>query len=449
MRQLNFVEADADDLLAAVLSAPNRACSRIQVFGRGTLADGVVARTSSHGLVVERHDRPQSLIADEEKRIVVLTERGAPELAEQLMCFLDAREVTVIAPIGDWHSSRKPLFLISIPKAGTHLIYELANALGYGAGIEAPEFPRGGTWYCLEYSNSHTVARDFFVDTTRRKPFGNRHHVFATSPALFIYRHPLDVLVSEAHYYHRDGKTAFAGWFAGQDFEQRVERLYGENWLLGTLRERIGGFVPWLDFPNVLPISFEELIGAAGGGDDLRQHLLIWSLMLKLQVSGRPDEIAKTLFNRDSATFRSGRIGGYRDELPSPIVEDFCTKNADILGMFGYSGDSGSELPAPLFRDRAIRFSTSDTQAEAILLESGFMGCNLVRFGGKIYAIPMEVGRIDITAIGQAIRDMLPQADSVTDLKLRIILGDEEWTIRKTQMSRLSAKVREAVDRDI
>lgn len=446
MRQLNFVKADADDLLAALLSAPDRGNSRVQVFGRGALADALVARASSHALAVERHDSPQSVIHDEEKRVVVLTEQGGAELAEQLMCFLATKDVTVIAPISDWHSSKKPLFLISIPKAGTHLIYELASALGYVAGIEAPEFPRGGTWYCVEYSNSHTVARDFFVDTTRRKPFGNRHHVFATSPALFIYRHPLDVLVSEAHYYHRDGKTAFAGWFAGQNFEQRAERLYGENWLLGTLRERIGGFVPWLDFPNVLPFSFEELVGAAGGGDDHRQHLRIWSLMLKLQVSGRPEEIAKTLFNPDSATFRSGRIGAYRNELPSAIVEDFCAKNADILGAFGYSVDRGPDLPVPLFCDRAIRFSTSDTQSEAILLESGFMGCNLVRFGDKVYAIPMETGSIEIDAIGQDVRDMLPKADSVSDLKLRIILGDEEWANRKKQMSRLSVQVRAALD---
>lgn len=106
----------------------------------------------------------------------------------------------------------------------------------------------------------------------RRSPFGNRHHPFTTSPAPFIYRNPLDILVSKANYYHRDGNAAFSGYLQGRSFEERLPVLIDDPWLFGSIRDRIVGFVPWLA-PNVIPVSFEELVGARGGGDDTF-HLL-------------------------------------------------------------------------------------------------------------------------------------------------------------------------------
>ena len=159
-----------------------------------------------------------------------------------------------------------------------------------------------------------------------------------------MYRHPLDILISEAHYYHKDGKTLFSGWLDGADFDERVAHLLNDNWLVGSLRERIGGFLPWLNIPNVIPLSFEELIGAAGGGNNVDQLKLIWSIQLKLQVPGDPKEISSRIFNPDSATFRSGQIGAYKKHLPEDIVSDFLSQNKDILITLGYSLDGSVYL---------------------------------------------------------------------------------------------------------
>ena len=64
--------------------------------------------------------------------------------------------------------------------------------------------------------------------------------------------------------------------------------LIDDPWLFGSFRDRMAGFVPWLEFSNVIPVSFEELVGARGGGDDATQRRLIWSLQLKLHVPGSP-----------------------------------------------------------------------------------------------------------------------------------------------------------------
>ena len=36
---------------------------------------------------------------------------------------------------------------------------------------------------------------------------------------------------------------------------------------MGTIADRFLPYVYWLYFPNVIPVSFEELIGPEGGGD--------------------------------------------------------------------------------------------------------------------------------------------------------------------------------------
>ncbi|MBV5334015.1 hypothetical protein JZU57_01995, partial [bacterium] len=136
-----------------------------------------------------------------------------------------------------------------------HLLFELARAMGFPDGGECPPVPGGrqwaGKWYYLEYSNSHTAATDFFVDTVRRRPFGNRDHPFTRNPTIFIYRNPMDIVASEADYYHGDGNTAFFQYMAHLNYDQRLLRLIDDPWLLGSIRDRIARFIAWTDFANV------------------------------------------------------------------------------------------------------------------------------------------------------------------------------------------------------
>ena len=233
-----------------------------------------------------------------------MCETEEPQVSDSLLSLVDVN-ARVVAVKTDRFWAEQPLFLISIPKSGTHLLYRLAEAMGYRAAVQLQDDPAPGYWYCVEYTNSHTTAKDFFVDTVRRSPFGNRHHPFMRSPAIFIYRNPLDILASEAQSYHREGKAAFAGYFSGLGQEERLLRLIDDPWLLGTARDRIGAFLPWLGLPNVVPVSFEELVGPRGGGDAEQQRRVIWSIQLKLHVPGAPDTYASQVFDPQSPTFDS------------------------------------------------------------------------------------------------------------------------------------------------
>jgi hypothetical protein len=319
-------------------------------------------------------------------------------------------------------------------------LYALARAFGYHAGIICPEWPRPRHWYCVEYSNSHTRATDFFVDSVRRSPFGNRHHPFATSPALFMYRNPLDILVSEANYYHRDGNAIFGGYLGNRSFEERLLTLINDPWLFGSFRDRMAGFVPWLEFPNVVPLSFEELVGARGGADDAVQRRLIWSLQLKLHVPGRPDVFASQVFDPESATFNAGQIGAHREKLGERALRGFMRLPQDFMAAFGYAspGGNGAERyprRAEEFIRRPLVTGAQSFLDTPILIETGFHDRSIVRYRGRFYAPKNE----NLEELTDAELARVPSDTDMPILKQKIA----PWSPRLVSMKhRLAAAVR-------
>lgn len=352
---------------------------------------------------------------------LLLTETDPTRLSRQLLGLIDLKEGVVVAPRTRHAFDARPLFLISIPKAGTHLLYALADAFGYDAGVICPEWPRPRHWYCVEYSNSHTRATDFFVDTVRRSAFGNRHHAFATSPALFIYRNPLDIVVSEANYYHRNGNAIFGGYLKNRSLEGRQLTLVDDPWLFGTLRDRMAGFVPWLEFPNVVPVSFEELVGARGGGDDAVQRRLIWSLQLKLHVPGRPDAFASQVFDPESATFNAGQIGSHREKLAERARKRFLELPQDFMRALGYAAQDATApgrfpLRTEEFILRPLATAEETFWDTPILIEAGCHGRNIVRYRGRFYGTRDE----DLAKLGDRELARLPSAAEIAPLKQKL-----------------------------
>jgi hypothetical protein len=365
----------------------------------------------------------------------VLTETDPAALSQHLLQLVDLQDGIVVAPRTRHACDARPLFLISIPKSGTHLLYTLAKAFGYAAGIVCPEWPRPGHWYCVEHSNSHTRATDFFIDSVRRSPFGNRHHPFATSPALFIYRNPLDVLVSEANYYHRGSNTIFGGYLRNRSFEERLLTLIEDPWLFGSFRDRMAGFVPWLECPNVIPVSFEELVGARGGGDDAIQRRLIWSLQLKLHVPGRPDALAAQVFDTESATFNAGQIGAHREKFGADALQRFRQLPQDFMRAFGYATHNGElhhgqPLRAEAFIRRPLATADETFWDTPILYETGCHGRNIVRYRGRFYGTREE----DLATLEAEALARLPSATEIAPLR-------KELAFLASPLGRLQQKI--------
>jgi hypothetical protein len=350
----------------------------------------------------------------------------AKDLSSRLMEYVDLKQGVIIAPMTRRYFKYKPLFLISIPKSGTHLLYRLCEIFGYKPGILYNDEPSPGKWYCLEYSNSHTSAKDFFIDTVRRSPFGNRHHPFPISPAVFIYRNPLDILVSEANYYHKDGNTVFHGYLDNCSFEERLLTLIDDPWLLGSIRDRIGNFIPWLEFQNVIPISFEELVGEKGGGLKEEQMMLIWSLQLKLHVPGNPQYFAEKVFDKDSPTFYKGRIGSFKKYFTNKAYEKYYNLPQDFVKQLGYDFDdqkADNLIPkrSKEFRARPLLFSEVKFENTPILMESGYLNHSIVKYGSLYYGIPKFCGEFSLIDQTDFTLKLLPSDRNLLELKLKIL----------------------------
>jgi len=360
------------------------------------------------------------------KDAVILFILDAQVLSSRLMDYLDLDSGIVIAPITQHYYKNKPLFLISIPKSGTHLLYRLSEIFGYKPSIIYNDHSSPGKWYCLEYSNSHTSARDFFIDTVRRSPFGNRHHPFPRSPVIFIYRNPLDILVSEANYYHQDGETVFHGYLKNLSFEERLLTLINDPWLLGSIRDRIGNFIPWLKFQNIIPISFEELVGKKGGGLKEEQMMLIWSLQLKLHIPGDPEYFAEKVFDKDSPTFHKGQIGSFKKFFTDKAYEKFYNLPQDFVKQLGYDFDyqkADNLIPkrSKEFRARPLLYSGASFDNTPILIESGYLNHNIVKYGSLYYGIPKFCGEFSLIDQTDFTLKLLPSDRDLLELKLKII----------------------------
>jgi hypothetical protein len=258
----------------------------------------------------------------------------APEaLAARLHSLIDV-PLQVVAPITTRYYQNQAYFLLTLPKAGTHLLYELMRCFHIGSGGAAPPL-RAGHWHSLVHDHTHIPALTFFQELANH-PRGGAGHPFFAHPALFIYRNPLDVVVSETFYLTKKDKTPLAHYYSTMSDHERCLSLIADDPLILSIRDRVRGYLPWLRLPNVIPISFEELIGARGGGSEQEQHKTIWSLQLKLHVPGNPRQHGESIFNTASPTFRQGAINGHRAFFRPEHHEAFRGLNQDFMRELGY-----------------------------------------------------------------------------------------------------------------
>jgi hypothetical protein len=430
MRRLHFIadpeKAESWIAIARTLLAEGRSTLGLRLLDPNLhpIADALASTLGP--AIVTLEGKAASPGSAETPDTILLLATKPDDIDAILLEYLDAEHVTLAAPVTARYWQALPLYLISIPKAGSHLMFRLAEALGYLAGGPAPDHPQGGTWYYLLNSNAHTSAAAFFHDALQVAPHGNRAHPFMRSPALFNYRNPLDILVSEASYFHIDGNSPLSSLLAPLSFEARIDRLLDDPWLLGTIRDRVGAFASWLECGNVIPVSFEEMIGNAGGGLDRVLESLIWSLQLKLHVPGSPEQIAGTMSVRAGPTFREGRIGSHRGKLTAKALERFNALPQDFMSLFGYDGGGGAMLPqrADEFRRRPLVLGKADASGVPFLVDTNYFGHNIVAFKKRFYGVPIAEGSLDLTEFISEELDRFPSANNRDTLRSRLAASD-------------------------
>lgn len=377
--------------------------------------------------------------------IKIYTQEDPDTLSKHLIKLVSNENIHVIAPITKRYSKNLPVFLISIPKSGTHLLTRLFHLFGYQEGIVCPDLPRANHWYCISGDTTHVTPQSFGIDPTLRNPSGEMIHPYSRtgrngalihpflhSPAVFIYRHPADILVSESHYYSSPYTTIFSSYLSELDPISRTRVLIDDPSVFGSISDRILPFAGWFNTLNVASVSFEELVGESGGGSRILQLNSIWALQLKLQISGSPENFADQLFDKNSPTFRQGKIGSHILELPDDIKERFQVVMDKSLNVFGYKmGEGFPDLP--LLKKRMERemvlLPTNDNSNTPHLLKEDFYGYNILTFRNKFYALPRELGPVDFACIKDYGSIGILEDDALHLLDIKVLIAQNKESI--------------------
>lgn len=285
----------------------------------------------------------------------------------------------------------QPIALVSIPKAGTHLLIKLIELLGYKRGGKVVANPKNGFWYMISDTNTHTPVEDFY----NLEPYTP----LVEMPILFAYRNPIDILISESFYIDKDGNTTFWSYYSNLTHEEKLLKLIDDPWLLRSIRYRLSKFIGWMEIKNVIPISYEELVGKSGGGDDAMQLQVVNSVIKKLGLYGvEAQSVCHALYDESSPTFRRGVIGQVDKVFSERCFKKFSHLNQDFMCAMGYRplhNSDSAESYVDFYSSRINEFllrptllSKSNKSETPYLIENNLYGHNVVLYRRRYYAFP-------------------------------------------------------------
>ena len=261
------------------------------------------------------------------------------------------------------------IFVTGIWKSGNHLAYSALNALGipgpvngiaahlvFGRHAWAKRLLRGphtrGDGIQVGLETEAFVSRRYIASEVRRltgKIMGG-HAAYSAELAklmtdggaqmICIRRDPRDIVVSFADWIGSRPDYFLHPAFAPLSREERVRLLLRGGELdvarLCPFPDVLRLAEGWLSAENVLQVSFEELIGPAGGGDAAAQ---IRALAALHTHSGAPkplEDVDKASIYGASLTFNKGRSQRWRELADPFLVEEIEETMGPHLGVWGY-----------------------------------------------------------------------------------------------------------------
>lgn len=245
------------------------------------------------------------------------------------------------------------LFANSFPKSGTHLLTQVLEGFARVAPVALSGLPAvvmfdGPTGRPRPLN---AILRD--LDRFRPGDVGYGH-LHALPPiverlcapgraAFFIYRDPRDVVVSHVHYVTEmePNHVHHAYYRSLPDFESRLRTsILGRPDLdvpFPDIRARFEPYLGWLERPEVLALRFEDFI-THREETLLRvvEHAQVRGLRLPLGVEATLRALNSAIDPRRSPTFRSGKIGKWREAFTPEIEALFNDVAGDLVERLGY-----------------------------------------------------------------------------------------------------------------
>jgi hypothetical protein len=154
-------------------------------------------------------------------------------------------------------------------------------------------------------------------------------------------RDPLDILLSRMHYILGLRRHRLHD-FLSRRFDNAADRLQvlvsgnAAEPFVRPMRTDLARFARWIGRPGVLTVRFEDLVGARGGGSEPAKRAALEAIASHcgLDPSGLAEQAAAGA--GATPTLRKGKIGEWRSELPSEVVDAVERECGDLLEAMGY-----------------------------------------------------------------------------------------------------------------
>ena len=244
------------------------------------------------------------------------------------------------------------LFANSFPKSGTHLLTQVLQGmmkigLAVDSGLPAIVMFDGPT-------GQPRPVKAILSELSRLRAgdiaYGHLHATPEIVPALcregvalfFIYRDPRDVVVSHVHYVTdiETNHVHHAYYCALPDFDARLKTSILGRPEMGDLfpdiRARFEPFLGWLR-PEVCVLKFEDLIEHR---ENTLDRILTHAEHHGFTLHGSRSDALRTLSDsinpQKSPTFRSGKVGGWREKFTDEHKRLFKEMTGELLVQLAY-----------------------------------------------------------------------------------------------------------------
>lgn len=159
---------------------------------------------------------------------------------------------------------------------------------------------------------------------------------------VFLIRDPRDIVVSQAHFVAGRPQHAHYETFAAEpSLKERMRLVIQGHQSLGypSLRSRLSSYMGWLDSESLV-VRYEDIIGAAGGGDDKTQQVVLRRVFDHLHLpldDAQLNQLATRTFSPSSPTFRRGTTQQWRQNFDEEIAALYKASVGDLASRYGYS----------------------------------------------------------------------------------------------------------------
>jgi hypothetical protein len=156
----------------------------------------------------------------------------------------------------------------------------------------------------------------------------------------FIYRDPRDKIISHIFYAMdiHEGHAMRDYYFSLSSMEARItSTITGVPGLIQNIRASYDSYLAWFDQPDVLTISFEDLVNSRKKSlTRMIAHIERNNFAIPLEKNAAFDILNQAMSPERSSTFRAGRSGGWNEYFSKENIELFKEVTGDLLVKLGY-----------------------------------------------------------------------------------------------------------------